>query len=247
MPDAPLLELTLRGPLLTALQGLVVGLAGFGMRPEKRPMQQSFRLEAGETLRFESTQQGARAYLAVAGGFESSPFLGSSSTDLIGRVGRPLEAGDVLGLAFEGHARPGFANLPLNVPEHITLRLLPGPQATLAALTALGSAPFRVTGADRMGLRLGGPAVPGGQVISEATPPGAVQVTPAGEPIILLWPTGGASAATTSPPSSIRTTCTWPRNCGPANWYRSNLGSAGTPQQWARHWYLNAHPQENPS
>ena len=28
--------------------------------------------------------------------------------------------------------------------------------------------------------------MPGGQIISEATPPGAVQVTPAGEPIILL-------------------------------------------------------------
>ena len=246
MPDAPLLELTLSGPVLTALRGLVVGLAGFGMRPTGYPMQQSFRLQPGETLCFTSTQRGARAYLAVAGGFEGSPFLGSSSTDLIGRVGRPLEAGDVLGLAFERHARPGFANLPLNVPEHFSLRLLPGPQATLEALTILGSAPYRVMGSDRMGLRLGGPQVPGGQVISEATPPGAVQVTPAGEPIILLADRGrigGYHKPAVIHPHDLHLAA----QLRPGQLVSFKPGSAGTPQEWARRWYLNAHPQENPS
>jgi Carboxyltransferase domain, subdomain A and B len=76
------------------------------------------------------------------------------------------------------------------------LRLQPGPQATPEALRALcggewgggtwAGAAFRVVGQDRMGLRLSGPPLPGGQVISEATPLGAVQVTPAGEAIVLL-------------------------------------------------------------
>jgi allophanate hydrolase subunit 2 len=37
-----------------------------------------------------------------------------------------------------------------------------------------------------MGLRLLGPEVPGGELISEATPLGAVQITTEGQPIVLL-------------------------------------------------------------
>ncbi|WP_161880983.1 5-oxoprolinase subunit PxpB [Deinococcus alpinitundrae] len=244
-PDAPLLELTLKGPVLSALRDVVVGVAGFGMRPVGYPMQQGFRLRAGETLRFESSQQGARAYLAVAGGFESLPFLGSCSTDLIGRVGRPLAAGDVLGVAAQQSALPGFANLPLELPAQVTLRLLPGPQATREALAALGSAPYRVTGSDRMGLRLGGPEVPGGQIISEATPPGAVQVTPAGEPIILLADRGrigGYHKPAVVHPHDLRLAAQL--RPGQLVSFRPDL--SGTPQDWARPWFLHAHLQENP-
>ncbi|AZI44732.1 5-oxoprolinase subunit PxpB (plasmid) [Deinococcus psychrotolerans] len=241
-PDAPLLELTLKGPVLTALRSVVVGVAGFGMRPEGQPMQQSFRLRAGQTLRFTSTHLGARAYLAVAGGFESLPFLGSSSTDLIGRVGRPLRAGDVLGLASLQPALPGFSNLPLNLPERITLRLLPGPQATREALVSLGSAPFRVTGSDRMGLRLGGPSVPGGQVISEATPLGAVQVTPAGEPILLLADRGrigGYSKPAVLHPHDLPLAA----QLRPGQLVSFKPELSGSAESWARRWFLNT--QEN--
>lgn len=185
-PGTPLLELTLRGPVLTALRDVVVAVAGFGMVPVEHPGQQSFRLRAGETLRFSSTQTGARVYLAASGGLDTLPVLGSRSTDLLGRIGRPLRAGDVLGLAGVSKARPGFSSPLLTVPQEAVLRLLPGPQASREALEALGRAPFRITGNDRMGLRLSGPSVPGGQVISEGTPAGAVQVTPDGNPIVLL-------------------------------------------------------------
>ncbi len=245
-PDAPLLELTLKGPVLTALRDLVVGVAGFGMHPDRQPMQRSFRVRQGETLRFTSTQLGARAYLAVAGGFEGAPFLGSCSTDLIGRVGRPLRAGDVLGLASMQGALPGFASLPLSLPEHITLRLLPGPQASLEALNALGRAPFRVTGSDRMGLRLGGPAllsnpVPGGQVTSEATPPGAVQVTPAGEPIILLADRGrigGYHKPAVVHPQDLPLAA----QLRPGQFVSLKPDTAGTPEAWARRWFQDAQP-----
>lgn len=248
-PGAPLLELTLKGPVLTVLRDLVVGVAGFGMRPQGQPMQQSFRLRAGETLRFTSTQSGVRVYLAVAGGFEARPFLGSSSTDLIGRIGRPLIAGDVLGVAALQAARPGFANLPLALPEHVTLRLLAGPQATWEALTALGRAPFRVGGSDRMGLRLGGTQesqpVPGGQVISEATPPGAVQVTPAGEPIILLADRGRIGGY--HKPAVVHPHDLWlAAQLRPGQLVSLRPDVSGTPQDWARRWFLDTHSQENP-
>ncbi|MDV6375589.1 5-oxoprolinase subunit PxpB [Deinococcus arenicola] len=234
-PGAPLLELTLTGPVLTALRDLVVGVAGFGMHPLGHPMQRSFRLRAGETLRFAPTGAGARAYLAVAGGLEGTPFLGSSSTDLIGRVGRPLKAGDVLGVAGRTDALPGFASLPLTLPQHLTLRLLPGPQASLEALHALGRTPFRITGLDRMGLRLGGAEVPGGQVISEATPPGAVQVTPAGEPIILLADRGrigGYHKPAVVHPHDLPLAA----QLRPGQLVSLRPDLSGTPQEWARRW-----------
>ncbi|PNY79531.1 5-oxoprolinase subunit PxpB [Deinococcus koreensis] len=191
-PGTPLLELTLRGPRLTALRDVRVAVSGFGLAPLGWRLDQPFGLRAGETLEFRSTSSGARAYLALAGGLETSPFLGSSSVDLLGRVGRALQAGDVLGLEVPGRAAEPVPaatpteDEPCTMPGAVRLRLLPGPQATLDALQALGRAPFRITGLDRMGLRLSGPPVPGGQVISEATPLGAVQVTPAGDPIVLL-------------------------------------------------------------
>ena len=186
----PLLELTLLGPTLTALQNVVLATVGYGMtaRVGGRPVPANapFLLGAGETLGFMPTGDGVRTYLAIAGGLETWPFLGSSSVDRTGRVGRPLQAGDVLGLGGEVDAPLRQTSPLLPLPAEMTLRVLPGPQATLEALVALGSAPFRAREGDRMGIRLEGPAVPGGQVISEATPHGAVQVTPAGQPIILL-------------------------------------------------------------
>lgn len=239
-PGTPLLELTLKGPVLTALRDVVVGVAGFGMRPEERPMQESFVLRSGETLRFTSTHAGTRTYLAVSGGLDTAAFLGSSSVDLLGRVGRPLRADDVLGLARGDAARPGFANLPLTLPETITLRLLPGPQATRTALVALGSAPFRVAGSDRMGLRLHGPQVPGGQVVSEATPHGAVQVTPAGEPIVLLSDRGrigGYSKPAVLHPLDLPLAA----QLRPGQLVQLKPDLSGSPADWVNRWTLPAH------
>ena len=243
-PGTPLLELTLRGPVLRAMRDLVVAVAGFGMRPAGHPVQESFLLRAGETLRFTSSQTGARAYLAISGGLETLPFLGSSSVDLLGRVGRPLQAGDVLGLALKARARPSFTSLRLTLPEDMVLRLLPGPQATLEALRALGSAPFLVKGLDRMGLRLQGPSVPGGQVISEGTPMGAVQVTPAGDPIVLLGDRGrigGYSKPAVVHPHDLPLAAQV--RPGQRVSFRPDL--SGSPDEWARRWTMNAEPDSS--
>ena len=149
----------------------------------------------------------------------------------------------MLGVASVQSALPGFANLPLSLPEHVTLRLLPGPQATLEALTALGSAPFRVAGSDRMGLRLGSTQhsqpVPGGQIISEATPPGAVQVTPAGEPIILLSDRGrigGYHKPAVVHPQDLPLAA----QLRPGQLVSLKPDLSGTPQDWARRWFMLA-------
>jgi len=109
---APLLEFAYKGPVLTALRDLVAAFAGYGfvalLEGEEIPPGQSFLWPRGKTLRFRPRGPGVRGYLAVAGGLEVRPFLGSASPDLRGRIGRPLWAGDVLGLEALRPVRPRY-------------------------------------------------------------------------------------------------------------------------------------------
>lgn len=185
----PLIEITLSGPVITAMATVVLAFAGFGLQAQVHhqevPPFSSFVLRKGQQLRFTPVKKGARGYLAIAGGFDLQRFMGSCSTDLGGKIGRALQAGDLLGAAQPHPTRPLQAPY-LDLPSEVRLRLLPGPQATPQALKALTSGVYRVGSANRMGLRLSGPKVPSGELISEATPLGAVQVTLQGDPIVLL-------------------------------------------------------------
>ncbi len=189
-PGAPLLEMAHRGPVLLALRDLVAAFAGYGLVPllegEEIPPAQSFFWPKGRLLRFQPKGKGVRGYLALAGGLEARPFLGSASPDLRGRIGRPLRSGDVLGLAEPRPVRPGRAFPQPPLPRAFRLRLLPGPQYTPEAWAAFLSGAFRVVRVDRMGVELWGPEVPGGEGLSEATPLGGVQVPPSGRPLVLL-------------------------------------------------------------
>ena len=200
-PDLPLLELNVRGPVLEVLKDVVLAFTGWGTSARLNGAQlspfSSFAARAGDRLEFPPQALGVRAYLAVAGGFESKRFMGSASVDARGLIGRPLRAGDRLGIEQERSGRPGYSFLPYArwpaLPQTgpvaratVPLRVMPGPQASPDALAALTAAPFRVEHADRMGLQLAGPPVPGGGVLSEANPLGAVQVTSGGQPLVLL-------------------------------------------------------------
>ena len=184
-----LVETTLNGPQLTALRPVVVACAGLGGALEvdgEVASWQTVRVSAGARLRVRGTSRGARAYLAIAGGVEARSVLGSASADVRGLLGRPLQTGDVLGSATD--ARPA-ARLEARPAEHDRarpIRLLPGPQFDAVALEALCAGAFTVGVGDRIGVRLDGPPVPGGEILSESPPLGALQVTPAGVPIILL-------------------------------------------------------------
>ncbi|WP_018467760.1 5-oxoprolinase subunit PxpB [Calidithermus timidus] len=188
--DAPLLEITLKGPVLRVLSPVVAAFAGYGLVPlvnhEPVGPARSFALRKGDVLSFRQTGEGVRGYLALAGGIESGVFWGSASTDVRGLIGQPLQAGDVLGVAAPKAVRAGFGFHQTALPAQVRVRLLPGPQYSPEALRALCAAPFTLESGDRMGLRLEGPEVPGGELISEATPLGALQITPQGQPIVLL-------------------------------------------------------------
>ncbi|MGH7231808.1 MAG: KipI antagonist, partial [Nitrospiraceae bacterium] len=84
------------------------------------------------------------------------------------------------------NARPSYSSSP-------TLRVVLGPQADYfrdEALDTLGRAPYVVSPqADRMGYRLQGPSlthVGTPDIVSDATPPGALQVPADRQPILLM-------------------------------------------------------------
>jgi biotin-dependent carboxylase-like uncharacterized protein len=175
--------------------------AAFEVFVDQKPVEpgQPFRVAGGATLRFGRRLAGARSTLAVRGGIDVPRVLGSRATSLISGIGpfggRALAAGDVLPvgrLAAPLSARP--AGQPLRLPEGgARLRAIPGPHETRfapAALERLFSAPFTVTTqSNRMGFRLEGPELlyaEAADILSDATPLGALQVPRSGQPILLM-------------------------------------------------------------
>lgn len=156
-------------------------------------------MRAGDQVSFGRRRSGARAYLAVAGGFRLEQVLGSRATNLRagfgGWHGRRLEKGDLLPLT-GSFANPPRLLIPDSLPcviDAAPLRLLPGRDWTAftdAAQAALRESPFTVTPqSDRMGYRLQGPALQltaPHECLSEAVAFGTVQVPPDGQPIVLM-------------------------------------------------------------
>jgi len=202
-PDgAAALEITLLGPVLEAHGDIVCAVAGAefeltaGDRPA--PMHRAVTIAPGERLRFAGRAAGARATLAVRGGFDVPPLFGSRSTSVLSRMGpfggRALLAGDELavGPPPAGPARP--AGLPLGLPSGgARLRVVAGPHDgmfTPEALEVLAGARFVVTPqSNRMGYRLEGPKLAhrtSADILSDATPIGSLQVPASGQPILLM-------------------------------------------------------------
>ncbi len=198
VPDAPLLELHLGGPGCTVLTDCTLAVSGSGpqVRLDGVPAVpwSSFRARAGQRLDFRASGPGRVSYLAFAGGLDTARFRGSASTDLRGGIGRALRAGDVLGAAQTGQFQtrqllPGRRFVPVSRPG-ASFRLLPMPGGDALVLAALCRSVWTAGDGDRMGLRLLGPALPGGETLSEGSPVGTVQVPPGGQPIILLHDKG---------------------------------------------------------
>ena len=158
---------------------------------------ETLTLMPGQTLTLGTPAVGARAYLAVRGGFALPDVLGSASTyrpaRLGGLEGRALRAGDALPLAAPGLAPPATTPAILRPPiiDSAILRVVPSPEfgmLTPDAGRALFERPFRVSArSDRWGLRLEGPplTVRGGGQPSGMVLPGTIQLPPGGEPILL--------------------------------------------------------------
>ena len=125
-PNAAALEITVSGPTLKFDAEAVICLGGaemsadVGGRPV--PYWTPVTVSAGEVLRIGSAKAtGCRAYLAVRGGFDVPPYLGSRATFTLGKFGghggRTLAAGDILHIAQADDAgRLDAASVPVEIP-----------------------------------------------------------------------------------------------------------------------------------
>lgn len=160
------------------------------------PALQSVNARRGDVVRIPAPRGGAVAYLAVAGGFEMAPVLGSLSTyrraALGGYRGRFLEAGDCLPLHLASSSRASLRlKADIRAPEGP--RVMRGPNAPYFSASAFqtlcASAYTAAPASDRMGLRLQGPVLEraiAGDLPTQGTTAGALQVPPDGQPILLL-------------------------------------------------------------
>ncbi len=200
--DAATLECTLIGPEMEFDADMTIAVTGarFDLRSEgfcDPEMDTSFQVTRGSRLRFEGRPDGARAYLAVAGGIITPLLLGSRATHLVSQMGgvqgRALVAGDVLPIGSSAGPYVRRSACGLRVGRGASLRVLAGPQADWFAASTLGvftSAAYRVSReSNRMGYRLDGPPLAPARQRERTSEPvtfGSIQVPPDGRAILLM-------------------------------------------------------------
>lgn len=174
------------------------------------PLWRPFAVAAGTLIAIEPALLGARSYLAVAGGWQTPPVLGSRSALMRGD-GFPamLRRGDRLPHDVESSFRwpaiappsaPGQLRIApwwadgeplLDLSAHAGLRIIDGShQHLLRDRRALFVQEFELSNAaNRMAAPLRGRPLEiehAGSLISEPVVPGTIQVPPDGQPVILL-------------------------------------------------------------
>ena len=203
--NAALLEMHFPAGEIIIEEASTLAIAGcdFGAELDDEPLPawRSFLAEMGSTLRFTQKRSGERCYLAVRGGINVPPWLGSASTNLNaqigGRDGRRLHAGDriSIGKHDRGPARTIAASQSV-LPRYSrfpTVRILPGAEFEYLDPKSrdllLNQDHVISNRSDRMGFRLTAEplrlAKPR-ELISAAVCFGTVQLLPDGQLIILM-------------------------------------------------------------
>lgn len=197
------LECTVLGPRFEVDEPCAIAVTGAAMpltvNGAEAPAWTTLILGPGDVVKLGAARAGVRGYVALSGGLDVPPLLGSRSTYVRGRLGgldgRALRKDDRLRLfpaprppVRRARARviPDFGGAP-------EIRVVLGPQAerfTEEGLrTFLGSDYEMLPQSDRMGARLSGPRIAHGRghdIISDGIALGSIQVPGDGQPIALL-------------------------------------------------------------
>lgn len=201
-PEAAALEMTMSGGVYEVLAEYVtVALCGANMPlaidGTQAAPNRTHALRRGVRIEIGMAASGLRAYLAIGGGIDVPPVLGSRATHLrsgLGGVeGRALRAGDLLPgtpaeapalLRLRNDRRPYFGG---------AVRIVAGPQADAFepyALRMLTTGRYRLSSQiDRMAARIDGPVLPfldGFNIVSDGVVAGSIQVPGHGQPLVLL-------------------------------------------------------------
>jgi len=227
-PEAATIEITYVGPTLTFHEFTLVAVTGAKVEATLDevpvPPWMSQVVRAGQTLQIGPMQAGARAYIAVRGGIDVPPLMGSRSTNLTSRLGglqgRTLQSGDTLQigeLMAPGTQLRGGVDVPDELiptyPSEQEIRVVPGLcdyRLTPEGVACLYSTPYAVSiESNRTGYRFTGQTIrfaerepPFGagadpsNVVNLGYPVGSIQAPSGSELICLLRDavTGGGYA-----------------------------------------------------
>ncbi|GID32684.1 biotin-dependent carboxyltransferase family protein [Paractinoplanes brasiliensis] len=193
--DAAGLETTLMGCALRFERAGRVAVTGAVavIKVDKVPVSGVVDVPAGAVLEVGRATRGVRSYVAVAGGIEVEPVLGSRSTDTLSGLGPPrlvdgmsLPVGDASStghsLSIDVHDLYDLSDLELGVWL--------GPRDDWFEGNELFENPYTVSPmSNRVGCRLSGDALRrsrGGELPPEGVVLGAIQVPADGQPLIFL-------------------------------------------------------------
>ncbi|MGH8182661.1 MAG: biotin-dependent carboxyltransferase family protein [Rhodanobacteraceae bacterium] len=212
--NACVLEVTLLGPTLRFHVDAWIAVAGapipFLIGGAAQPAWAPVFVPADTTVELGALREGCRSYMAVCGGFDVTPVLGSRSMDINAGIGpfrgHPLQAGDRLPVGtVDGDGKPRMPGLGPAAKrawrldprpwfeggeDRHALRLIPGAhfeRLTQPSRRQLFANPFKVdVDSNRTGVRLTGPklvwTIPV-EMVSEGCVPGLLQLPPSGQPI----------------------------------------------------------------
>ncbi|MDG1572834.1 biotin-dependent carboxyltransferase family protein [Robiginitalea sp. M366] len=194
-----MLEIVMQGPELEFEVPSHIVISGGWMEAwlgdEALEMDRVYAVPKGAVLQCGRVRSGFRAYLGVKGGIRTKPVMGSRSQFFPVTPAGKLVAGDALPIEPSEAFEPKLLKLsPLELYREVTLDVAPGPEFELLdepARDALFNTVFTLAKEhDRMACQLQETLPPHThRMITSATLPGTVQLTPAGK-LILLMPDG---------------------------------------------------------
>ncbi|MYR06582.1 5-oxoprolinase/urea amidolyase family protein [Gordonia sp. SID5947] len=223
--SAAVIETTLGRLRIRAHGTLVIAVTGAwtAVRVDDAPVGSAVAvpLSDGAELIVDTPTRGCRNYVAVRGGIDVTPVLGSRSTDTLSGLGpAPLAADIELPIGRATDPWPAISAAPIDndEPDVVALEISDGPRREHVEEPAhLTRGTWEVSpDSNRVGVRLDRPDdsddplvthradVP--ELASEGIPHGAVQVPPSGRPVIFLADhpvTGGYPVVAVLTPTAI--------------------------------------------
>lgn len=188
---APLIEITASTFTFSASCAMLIAITG-APAVVNWPCWEPVCVPAATPVNVSSIHNGLRTYLAVHGSLPVPRLLGSCAPDPLLEFGTWLRAGDQVAVDtdYVPFSRYPLFRLAPPVPRFGTdwiVDVVDGPDAADFGQPLAGV--FEVGQANHIGLRLRGRAparLGSGELLSRGVPAGAVEVTPAGELVVLL-------------------------------------------------------------
>jgi antagonist of KipI len=217
--DAAAIEIPFANTEIVFEQDVIIAACGRGadlfVNGEPAPVWKTIAVKKSASLILKNTNEGARMYLSVAGGWYVKKIMNSSSTYLQanfgGYAGRTLQQGDLLKvntnlseaslhIIYTMQTDKNFLSASWGISRidffdynTKTIRVVKGPEQgwfAESSLQSFYSSPFTISNAaDRMGYRISGETMikkEGKELLSTAVTKGTIQVTPDGNMILLM-------------------------------------------------------------